>query len=81
MTRVLKRGGVTTITLNRPRQRNALNEEVIRRLAEATHEAANDPDCRCLVIKGQGNHFCAGRDLDEADKSLPFAQVMEYDNL
>ena len=47
MTRVLKRGGITTITLNRPRQRNALNEAVIRRLAKATDEAANDPDCRC----------------------------------
>ena len=81
MTRVLKRGGVTTITLNRPRQRNALNEEVIRRLAKATDGAANGPDCRCLVIKGQGDHFCAGRDLGEADKSLPLAQVMEYDDL
>ncbi len=81
MTRVLNRGGFTTITLNRPQQRNALNEEVIRRLAEATNEVANDPDCRCLVIKGQGDHFCAGRDLGEADKSLPLAQVMEYDDL
>ena len=40
MTRVMKRGGVTTITLNRPQQRNALNEDVIRRLADATAEAA-----------------------------------------
>ena len=54
MTRVMKRGGVTTITLNRPQQRNALNEDVIRRLADATAEAAADPDCRCLVVKGQG---------------------------
>lgn len=81
MTRVLKRGGVTTITLNRPQQRNALNEDVIRRLAEATADAASDPDCRCLVIKGQGEHFCAGRDLGEADKSMPIGQIMEYDQL
>lgn len=81
MTRVLKRGGITTITLNRPQQRNALNEDVIRRLVEATAEAASDPSCRCLVIKGQGDHFCAGRDLGEADKSMPLAQIMEYDEL
>ena len=81
MTRVMKRGGVTTITLNRPQQRNALNEDVIRRLADATAEAAADPDCRCLVVKGQGDHFCAGRDLGEADKSMPLGQVMEYDQL
>ena len=81
MTRVMKRGGVTTITLNRPQQRNALNEDVIRRLTEATAEVARDPDCRCLVIKGQGEHFCAGRDLGEADKSMPLGQIMEYDQL
>ena len=81
MTRVMKRGGVTTITLNRPQQRNALNEDVIRRLADATAEAAADPDCRCLVVKGQGDHFCAGRDIGEADKSMPLSQVMEYDQL
>tara|TARA_B100000676_G_scaffold310527_1_gene377397 strand:- start:820 stop:1575 length:756 start_codon:yes stop_codon:yes gene_type:complete len=77
----MKRGGVTTITLNRPQQRNALNEDVIRRLADATAEAAADPDCRCLVVKGQGDHFCAGRDIGEADKSMTLSQVMEYDQL
>ncbi len=81
MTRDHNRGGITTITLNRPQQRNALNEDVIRRLAEATGEAASDPNCRCLVIKGQGEHFCAGRDLGESDKSMPLEQVLEYDDL
>ena len=78
MTRVLNRGGFTTITLNRPQQRNALNEEVIRRLAEATNEVANDPDCRCLVIKGQGDHFCAGRDLGEADNPRPSVNLSSF---
>ena len=63
MALVLKRDRIITITLNRPRQRNALNEEVIHRLAEATDEAMRDKECRCLVVKGQGDHFCAGRDL------------------
>ena len=40
-----------------------------------------DKECRCLVVKGQGDHFCAGRDLGESDKSWPLAQVMEYDDL
>ncbi len=81
MALVLKRDRIITITLNRPRQRNALNEEVIHRLAEATDEAMRDKECRCLVVKGQGDHFCAGRDLGESDKSWPLAQVMEYDDL
>ena len=81
MTCVDKNGGITTITLNRPQQRNALNEEVIRRLAEVTAGIADDPDCLCLVIKGRGEHFCAGRDLGESDKSMPLAKVMGYDEL
>lgn len=81
MTRVLQRGGVTTITLNRPEARNALNEDVIRRLAEITEQTARDPACRCLVIKGAGNHFCSGRDLGEADRSMPLDQILEYDDL
>ena len=78
---VTRCGGVTTITLNRPEQRNALNENVIRQLADAITEIATDLDCRCLVVKGQGEHFCAGRDLGESDKSMPLSQVMEYDQL
>ena len=81
MIRVTRCSGVTTITLNRPEQRNSLNEEVIRQLADAITETTTDPECRCLVVTGQGEHFCAGRDLGEADKSMPLSQVMEYDQL
>ncbi len=81
MTRILKRGGVTTITLNRPQQRNALNEDVIRRLDVAVTEAGEDPNCRCLVIKGEGANFCAGRDLGEANKDMPLEDILAYDEL
>ena len=81
MIRVTRLSGVTTITLNRPEQRNALNGEVIRQLADAITETTTDPECRCLVVKGRGEHFCAGRDLGEADKSMSLSQVMEYDQL
>lgn len=58
--------GVTILWLNRPERRNALNSELIRALSEAVAVAESDPDCRCLVIKGTGDHFCAGRDLEQA---------------
>jgi enoyl-CoA hydratase/carnithine racemase len=58
---------VTTLVISRPEKRNALNWATIRELADGIDAAEADPDCRCLIITGQGEHFVAGRDLDEAD--------------
>ncbi len=58
--------GVTTIVLDRPERRNALTREMNTALAGAVAAAGDDPGCHCLVIKGAGEHFCAGRDLEQA---------------
>lgn len=57
--------GVTTIVLNRPERRNALTAGMNEAIAEAVAAAEADPACRCLVLKGAGDHFCAGRDLEQ----------------
>ncbi|MDP6344899.1 MAG: enoyl-CoA hydratase/isomerase family protein [Alphaproteobacteria bacterium] len=63
MIEIDKTAGVTTLTLNRPQQRNALNADIVTGLAQAIPEAEADGTCRCLVIRGAGGNFCAGRDL------------------
>ena len=55
-------GDVTTIELQRPERRNALNSELVDILREAVQEAAAD-DVRAIVITGAGTVFCAGADL------------------
>lgn len=55
-------GGVTTLTLNRPKALNALNRELTLALREAVCAAEHSSDVRCLVIRG-GEHFMAGGDL------------------
>lgn len=55
-------GKVTTITLNRPDKRNALNLELLRSLNSAIKRAS---DSRVIVIRGAGKVFCAGLDLTE----------------
>lgn len=57
--------GVTTLTLNRPRQFNALSEAMIDALRRAFAEVADNPDSRCVVLAGAGKAFCAGHDLKE----------------
>jgi len=58
-------GGICTVTLNRPEQRNALNVPMLKELNEVIQSAGTDPSVRCLVITGSGRGFCAGADLAE----------------
>ncbi len=63
----LNSGGVTTLTLNRPGQYNALSSAMLGALQQALHDAANDADTRVVVLAGQGKAFCAGHDLREME--------------
>ena len=59
-------GPVTTVTLNRPDKRNALNSELLAALLGAITAAGADQTQRILVLRGAGTVFCSGLDLDEA---------------
>jgi enoyl-CoA hydratase/carnithine racemase len=55
---------VGILTLNRPEARNALNNEVASRIADALDELEADDDIWVIVITGAGDRaFCAGQDL------------------
>lgn len=65
---------VATLTLNRPRKRNALSLEVIGALRVAFESL---PDAvRAVVITGRGEHFCAGLDLSELTETSPAEGLM-----
>lgn len=54
---------VGTITLNRPEKRNALNQEMVDALKQAFTKAGSDPEAKVIVLRAQGEAFCAGADL------------------
>lgn len=56
-------GTVARVTLNRPEQRNALNEAVIAGLKDALRMANDDAEVRVALIAGAGSDFCSGADL------------------
>lgn len=58
-------GGIATLTLNRPRQYNALSEELLGELQTALAAIAQDESVRVVVIAGNGPAFCAGHDLKQ----------------
>ena len=58
-------GGVTTLTLNRPGQYNALSGALLAELQQALDTLAADTSTRVVVIAASGPAFCAGHDLKE----------------
>ena len=58
-----RRGGVLTITINRPAQKNAVDHEVAVRLAAAVDLLDADPELSVGVLTGAGGVFSAGMDL------------------
>jgi enoyl-CoA hydratase/carnithine racemase len=57
--------GITTLTLNRPRQYNALSEAMLARLQTELNALAEDNSIRVVVLAATGKAFCAGHDLKE----------------
>lgn len=56
-------GGVATITLAQPDNRNALSHELVGGIASDLAKAKGDDDVRVVVLTNDGNTFCAGADL------------------
>ncbi|MEL6236833.1 MAG: crotonase/enoyl-CoA hydratase family protein [Pseudomonadota bacterium] len=56
-------GHVARIGLNRPKKRNAINDQVIEALSVGIARA--NAEARAAVLFGHGPHFCAGLDLAE----------------
>ncbi|KAB2595136.1 3-hydroxyisobutyryl-CoA hydrolase 1-like [Pyrus ussuriensis x Pyrus communis] len=52
-----------TLTLNRPRQLNALNFDMISRLLEHFLAFEDDANVKLVIVKGKGRAFCAGGDV------------------
>jgi enoyl-CoA hydratase len=51
--------------MHRPEVKNAINPEMLCRLADAWELADSDDEIRCVILTGAGTDFCAGADLDK----------------
>ena len=58
-------GGILGITLNRAEKRNAINAASVELLHQFLEHADIDANVRVVLIRGAGNDFCAGADLEE----------------
>jgi len=69
--------GVTTLTLNRPESRNAIDAALREELAAALADAGANSDVRAVVLTGADRAFCAGGDLG-AFKALHDVRVYRH---
>jgi len=60
---VERRGQIAVVTLNRPRVRNAVNDELRAALTAAVEEVVDDREVAVVVLTGAGSAFCAGGDI------------------
>jgi len=54
-----------TITINRPDKKNALTREMYQLMADALLSIKNDGVTKAVVIKGSGDCFTAGNDIND----------------
>jgi enoyl-CoA hydratase len=65
-----RHGRVTTVILDRPEVRNAVNRETATQLADAFRAFDVDPDADVAVLYGAGGTFCSGADLKAMDSRI-----------
>jgi enoyl-CoA hydratase len=63
-------GPVTTVVLDRPEARNAVDREHAQALADAFRAFDADDEARVAVLWGAGGTFCAGADLKRMDNRV-----------
>ena len=71
-------GNVGVITLNRPKQRNAQDLELLQRLDELWMQAAADEQVKVIVLNAAGPHFSAGHDISE--KAMDQVTNVDWDD-
>ena len=65
--------GIAFVTINRPDKLNALNDQVMKELADAAERIATESDIKGAILTGSGpKSFVAGADIGDLSKQGPF---------
>jgi enoyl-CoA hydratase len=70
--KVAVEGGIGTVTIDRPKVLNALNDATLHELADAFDACRADEAVRCVIVTGAGEKaFVAGADINELARMNP----------
>ncbi|MBY0573994.1 MAG: enoyl-CoA hydratase/isomerase family protein [Undibacterium sp.] len=74
-------GQIAFITISNPGKLNAINMEMWNTLAQHFLELNQNPELRCIILRGANNNFAAGADVQEfATVRNTLADGMRYHN-
>jgi enoyl-CoA hydratase len=62
---------IAVVLLNRPKQLNALSDDLMSALVDALRDLDADPSVRCIVVGGSERAFAAGADIGELAQATP----------
>lgn len=68
MINIKKTNYTTTLEINNPNKKNALNKDFFSDLTKILSDLEEDENTKILIIRGKGENFCAGVDLNELIK-------------
>jgi enoyl-CoA hydratase/carnithine racemase len=60
-----REGSLARLTLSNPAKFNAMSRSMWRELKARVDDLSLMPDLRCVILAGEGGHFCAGGDIAE----------------
>lgn len=76
-----KENRIATLTLNRPSVMNAMDDVMMKELADAFEELKSDQVIQVLLIKGAGRTFSAGGDIKkmiDPESPMDMGEVMQH---
>jgi enoyl-CoA hydratase/carnithine racemase len=59
------KGSIAFVTLSHPGKLNAMSRAMWRELRTVFERIQQAADVRCVLVRGEGGHFCAGGDISE----------------
>jgi enoyl-CoA hydratase len=62
---------IAVVRLNRPKQLNALSDELMNALVDALRRLDGDEAIRCIVVGGSERAFAAGADIEQLARTSP----------
>ena len=63
---------IAVVLLNRPKQLNALSDELMNELVNALRQLDEDGEVRCIVLGGSERAFAAGADIEVLSRTTPY---------
>src|SRR5438034_240584 len=62
---LISEGAIARVTLSHPGKLNAMSRAMWRELRAVFESIHASNECRCVVLAGEGDAFCAGGDISE----------------